>query len=164
MTQHQESHTTELVKLSDTPLVVADASQDIRGRKVLDRTGEEIGHVSDLFIDRSLRRVRMLEIRAGGFLGFGERHVLLPIDALTSVTKHAVHVSETRERLAKSPVYDPTLIMEPQARAWAPFYGYYGLQPYWSSGYLYPEFPLEHDVKELHREKRPRPGPLNGGT
>jgi sporulation protein YlmC with PRC-barrel domain len=152
MSQHQETHDLGLVKLSDTELVVADASQDIRGRRVIDRDGAEIGHVSGLFIDRDVRRVRMLEIRAGGFLGFGERHVLLPIDTLTSVTPHAVHVNETRERLAKSPVYDPTLIVEPQARAWEPFYGYYGLQPYWSSGYLYPEFPLEHDVKELHRQ------------
>jgi sporulation protein YlmC with PRC-barrel domain len=152
MKEHQEHRDTEFVRLGDAGLVVADASQDIRGRKVIDRQGEEIGHVSGLFIDRDLRKVRMLEIAVGGFLGFGARHVLLPVDTLTSVTKDAVHVSETRERLATSPVYDPTLIVEPQARAWEPFYGYYGLQPYWTNGYRYPEFPLEHDVKVLHHE------------
>jgi sporulation protein YlmC with PRC-barrel domain len=152
VSKNQETHPTELVRLGDTGLVVADASADIRGRKVLDRDGEEIGHVSGLFIDRDLRRVRMLELRAGGFLGFGERHALLPVDAITSVTKDAVHVNETRARIATSPVYDPTLIVEPQARAWEPFYGYYGLQPYWTNGYLYPEFPLEHDVKVMHHE------------
>jgi sporulation protein YlmC with PRC-barrel domain len=149
---NHDTHSTELVKLSDTGLVVGDASEDIRGRKVLDRHGEEIGHVSDLFIDRTLRRVRMLEIRAGGFAGFGGSHKLLPVETLTSVDAHTVHVNETRDRVAKSPVYDPTLIIEPEAHAWEPFYGYYGLQPYWNSGYLYPEFPLEHDVRELHRE------------
>jgi sporulation protein YlmC with PRC-barrel domain len=139
---HQDHGTgrTELVKLRDTDLVVGDASQDIRGRKVLDRHGEEIGHVSDLFIDPDQRKVRMLEIRTGGFLGFGERHALLPVEALTRVTAHDVHVNETRERVAASPVYDPALIPEPDAHAWEPFYGYYGLPPYWTGAGVYPDF------------------------
>ena len=145
MNQHRESRGAELVKLRDTDLVVGDASQDIRGRKVLDRHGEEVGHVSDLFIDPEQRKVRMLEIRTGGFLGIGERHALLPVDALTRVTAHDVHVNETRERVAQSPVYDPTLIVEPDAHAWEPFYGYYGLPPYWTGSGIYPDFAFRPD-------------------
>jgi sporulation protein YlmC with PRC-barrel domain len=140
MHQEPEHRAAELVKLRDTDLVVGDASQDIRGWKVLDRNGEEIGHVSDLFIDPEQRKVRMLELRTGGFLGFGERHALLPVEAVTRVTAHDVQVNETRERVATSPVYDPALIVEPDAHAWEPFYGYYGLPPYWTGSGVYPDF------------------------
>jgi sporulation protein YlmC with PRC-barrel domain len=140
MKQQQRTGNTALEKLNETGLSLADPSQDIRHRKVIDRHGNEIGHISDLFIDPGERKVRMLEIRAGGFLGFGERCVLLPVDAITSVAEHDVHVNETRERLALSPAYDPTLIVEPTQAAWEPFYGYYGISPYWGAGYMYPEF------------------------
>jgi sporulation protein YlmC with PRC-barrel domain len=76
----------ELEKRSDTFLTLADPTQDVRNFKVVDRHDEEIGHVSDLFIDQAERTIQMLEIRAGGFLGLGERHFFLTISAITSVT------------------------------------------------------------------------------
>jgi sporulation protein YlmC with PRC-barrel domain len=140
-----------LAKLKDTGLSLADRDQDIRGRKVVDLHGEEIGHVSSLFIDQDERKVRMLEIRAGGFLGFGDRHVLLPVDAITNVTEGEVRVSETRERIVQSPVYDPALVEAPTPQQyWEPFYGYYGLSPYWGNGYLYPTFPMSREETLLH--------------
>jgi sporulation protein YlmC with PRC-barrel domain len=146
MTQQQRRRNTALEKLSDTGLSLADSSQDIRNRKVIDRLGEEIGHVSGLFIDQDERKVRMLEIRAGGFLGIGDRHVILPVDAITSVTKDEVHVNQTGERVAHSPAYDPTLIVDTPAQDfWEPYYGYYGLSPYWGAGYMYPEFPSSRE-------------------
>jgi sporulation protein YlmC with PRC-barrel domain len=101
----------ELEKRSDTFLTLADPTQDVRNFKVVDRHDEEIGHVSDLFIDQAERTIQMLEIRAGGFLGLGERHFLLPISAITSVTNGEVHVNQTRERIVGAPVYDPALVV-----------------------------------------------------
>jgi hypothetical protein len=37
-------------------------------------------------------------------------------------------------------MYDPTLIKAPTREHWEPFYGYYGLSPYWGDGYMYPTF------------------------
>jgi sporulation protein YlmC with PRC-barrel domain len=127
--------------LSDTGLVLSELGQDIRGRKVVDQHGSDVGHISGLFIDEGERKVRMLELRAGGFIGIGERHFLLPVDAITSVDKHDVHVSESGERITHSPVYDPTLVVAPTPDYWEPYYGYYGLSPYWGNGYMYPTFP-----------------------
>jgi sporulation protein YlmC with PRC-barrel domain len=141
MSELQTTPNVSLEKLTDTGLVLADPAQDIRNRKVVDRNGVEIGHVSNLFIDAGDRKVRMLEIRAGGFLGLGARHVLLPVDAITRISKRNVHVNETHERLAHSPAYDPTLLVETTQTEWEPFYGYYGLSPYWGAGYMYPDFP-----------------------
>ncbi len=151
MNQQQQPSNTALGKLKDTDLVLADSSQDIRGRKVVDRHGEEIGHVSNLFIDEDERKVRMLEIHAGGFLGLGERSFLLPVDAITDVAKDEVHVSETLDRIVHSPVYDPTLIVVPTHEYWGPFYGYYGYSPYWSMGYMYPGFGISRTETDSAR-------------
>jgi sporulation protein YlmC with PRC-barrel domain len=142
VSQHHPATTSTLEKLGDTDLALADLSQDVRGRKVVDLHGDEIGHVSALFIDEAECKVRMLEIRAGGFLGLGDRHFLLPVDMITNVTADAVQVNETLERVAHSPVYDPSLIKLPNQDFWEPFYGYYGLSPFWGYGYMYPGFPI----------------------
>jgi len=94
----------------------------------------------------------MLAIRAGGFLGLGDRHFLLPVDAITSVTKGEVHVNQTRDRIVRSPVYDPTLVETPTQEYWEPYYGYYGLSPYWGSEYMYPHFPIVSE--EPSRDER----------
>ena len=49
-----------LVKLDDTDLVLSDPNDDVRGRKVLDSFGDDIGHVNELFVDNAERKVRFL--------------------------------------------------------------------------------------------------------
>ena len=127
-----------LEKLTDSGLVLADSAQDIRGRKVVDSSGVTIGHVSALFVDQGERKVRMIEIRVGDVLGIGGHHILLPVDAVTNVEAHEVRVNQTRAHAIASPSYDPEIIVPPERDYWSPYYGYYGYQPYWSHGYLYP--------------------------
>ncbi len=137
MSQSQHTTNAELDKLSDTGLALADSTEDIRGRKVVDASGSDIGHVSALFIDRGERKVRMLEIRAGGFLGIGDRHFLLPAEAITTVAEDAVHVNQTRDRVVHSPAYDPALEVAPTPEYWRDYYGYYGMSPYVRAGFMY---------------------------
>lgn len=138
MTTPASTNDTPLEKLTDSGLVLADATQDIRGRKVVDTSGVQIGHASALFIDEGERKVRMIEVRVGDVLGIGGHHVLLPVDAVTKVDAHEVHVNQTRAHVLQSPAYDPEIIVPPERDYWSPYYGYYGYQPYWGSGYLYP--------------------------
>jgi sporulation protein YlmC with PRC-barrel domain len=138
--QHKPSNSA-LQAMSNTDLLPDDPHQDIRGHIVIDRHGEKMGHVSDLFIDDAERKVRMLEISTGGLLGFGERHALVPVDAVTMVGAKDIHIDQTREHVSKSPAYDPALVRLPTREYWEPFYGYYGLSPYWGTGYVYPQFP-----------------------
>ncbi len=138
MTQKLSTDDISLEKLKDTGLELADPSQDLRGRSIVDSKGTEIGHVSGLFIDERERKVRMLEIRVGGFLGMGGQHVLCPVDAITTVTKEQVKVNQTRERVVDSPAYDPEIIEAPRTDDWTPYYGYYGFSPFWNGSYQYP--------------------------
>jgi sporulation protein YlmC with PRC-barrel domain len=129
-----------LVKLGDTDLTVANPDEDIRGRKVVDRQGEELGHVDALLIDDRESKVRFLRIASGGFLGLGEHTFLLPVDAITRITADQVTVDQTRERVAGAPRYDPDLVYDRDY--YGDVYGYYGYGPYWAPGYVYPAYPF----------------------
>src|SRR5215208_8048774 len=89
-----------LVKLGDSDLTIANPSEDIRGFKVVDQQGEKIGHVDGLMIDSDERKVRFMEVAAGGFLGMGEKTFLVPVDAISRIEDDQVYVSRTREHLA----------------------------------------------------------------
>ena len=71
-----------LMKLSETDLTPASKDEDIRGRAVMDSTGEKIGEVKDLMIDEGESKVRFLQVGAGGVLGIGDKHFLIPVDAV----------------------------------------------------------------------------------
>jgi sporulation protein YlmC with PRC-barrel domain len=120
-----------LVKLGDTNLVLSDSSKDIRDRKVIDSDGNDIGHVSALFIDKEQRKIRFLQVGAGGFLGLGEREFLVPVEDINRITEDSVHIIHSREHVVQSPHYDPSLTTRRDNDYWNPYYGYYGYPPYW---------------------------------
>ena len=134
----ETSSTAQLRKLDDTDLTVADHAIDIRGRKVRDRAGEEIGTVDDLLVDDRELKVRFLQVASGGFLGLGEDKFLIPVDAITRISDDTVHVDQTREQVAGAPRYDPALARE---QDWSETYNYYGYTPFWGAGYVYPAYP-----------------------
>lgn len=115
------------VDLDDTDLILARPEDDIRGRLVVARDGDEVGAVDGLLIDEAERRVRFLQVGSGGFLGLGKKSRLIPVDAVTLIDE-AVHVDTTRSQVSGSPDYDPQVI-----EVFSPedYYGHYGLSPYW---------------------------------
>lgn len=129
-----------LQSLRETEFTVADHQSDVRGRNVVDPAGEEIGKVDDLLIDDTEKKVRMLRVEHGGFLGIGADHFLVPIDAVTAVTDDAVHIDRERSRLTDVPGYDPDVAFEPAY--YDDVYGWWGYPTYWSAGYVYPGFPV----------------------
>lgn len=128
-----------LVKLGDTDLNVGDPSEDIRGRKLIDASGDEIGEVDGLILDEDEAKVRFMQVAAGGFLGIGEKTFLLPIDAITRIDEDHVHIDQTTDRVIKGPEYDPALTRD--EGFWERSYGHYGMTPFWGAGYAYPTFP-----------------------
>lgn len=99
------------VKLSDSDFEFENPEQDIRGKDVYDADGEQIGSVDDLYIDRQERKVRFLEVGAGGFLGIGEKHLLVPVESVTEVGEDRVILEPgRREKVAGSPPFDTTVV------------------------------------------------------
>ena len=128
-----------LIRLSETGETVARVEDDVRGRKVRDRDGEELGEVKDLLVDDREHRVRLLQVEHGGILGFGAQHAFIPVDAITSIGPEEVVVDVTREHVAGAPTYDPELVDEPVF--YGSLYGYYGYPGFWGPG-AYPGYPL----------------------
>lgn len=128
-----------LVRLADVDWTLASDSEDIRGRKVVDEGGDEIGEVSDLMVDQDEHKVRFMLISSGGFLGLGKTHTMIPIDAISRIDEDEVTLNRTRDFIAQAPMYDPDVV--PQTDYWTNMYGYYGATPYWAPGYTYPGYP-----------------------
>lgn len=128
-----------LIRLSESGLVPADPDADVRGRTVVDAHGEEIGKVDDLLVDDREMKVRFLRVGAGGFLGIGKEHFLVPVEAVAAVDADRVRISRERAALGDVPGYDPELAEAPAY--YADVYGYWGYGPFWAPGHVYPLFP-----------------------
>lgn len=130
-----------LIRLGDTDFTVENPEEDIRGRKVVDSSGEEIGTVDALMVDDNELKVRFMVVESGGFLGIGAEQSLIPIDAITDIDEETVRVDLARDRIAGGPTYDPDLTELPDDY-WESAYGYYGYTPFWGAGYAYPTYPV----------------------
>jgi len=125
--------TTMLRTLSDTGETVANVDDDVRGRKVLDEAGEEIGVVDGLMVDDQ-ETVRFLRVASGGFLGLDRTRVMIPVEAITRVMPHAVRIDRAREHLRGAALYDPALADDTDQAYWGGVYGYYDVAPSWGMG------------------------------
>jgi sporulation protein YlmC with PRC-barrel domain len=123
----------ELVRLSDTGRTVADPADDIRGRTVRDRHGDDIGKVDELLVDPSSGTVHLLRVTHGGILGFGATPSFVPVEAITGVGEE-IHIDRSRGQVAGAPRYDPQLTDE--IDYYGEVYGYYGFAPFWTPGYV----------------------------
>lgn len=124
--------------LGDTKLSLADPTEDVRGRHLVDANGDEIGKIVDLIIDAEQRKVRFLSVVSGGFLGLGRTRFLVPVDVITQVDSGVVTIDRTRELVAAAPPYEPRLVDESY---WERLYTHYGRHPYWSDSYVFPKYP-----------------------
>src|SRR5918997_6539260 len=97
-----------LTKLSELDVPLEESWQDTRGLDVYDITDEQIGSVEDLYVDREARQPRFLIVSAGGFLGLGKKHFLIPIeDVSRDVGEDRVTVTQPRDKVVNSPEFDP---------------------------------------------------------
>ena len=104
-----------LVRLGDSDFVPANPEDDLRGKAVYDAKEQRIGGVEDLYIDRKEREVRFLEVGAGGFLGIGERHFLVPVEAVTQVVEDRVTIEPERTQKVEGPAPFDTKVAPPSA-------------------------------------------------
>ena len=105
-----------LVGLNTASYTVKDPAEDVRDRKVVDSDGRQIGSVDDLLIDDQEHRVRFLRVKEGGFLGFGARMLLVPVDAVIRVTEDEVHIDRTGDHGGSRPAYDPHIASQEEWR------------------------------------------------
>ena len=118
-----------LVRLSDSGLALEDLAQDVRGLDVYDKSGDRIGKVEDLYADTEERKVRFLDVSAGGFMGLGEKRFLIPVEAVGEVREDGgvVVVEQKRRKVAESTLFDADVVPQPPYQD--VLYEYYGYLP-----------------------------------
>jgi sporulation protein YlmC with PRC-barrel domain len=136
-----DANLAKLVRLRDSDETIAVRENDIRGRRVVDRDRQPLGKIDALLLDEKEDKIRFLEVASGGFLGIGEAKSFIPVDSITKITADEVYISQSAEHVAGAPAYDPALV--DQRGFYESTYGYYGLTPFWSPGYLSPTYPGE---------------------
>ena len=114
-----------LSRLGDHDMTVSSPDEDIRGRTVKDKDGQDVGKIDGLLVDDAGHKVWFIEVATGGFLGLGETKCLIPIEAITRITADEVHISHTREHVAGAPRYDPQLTAMEGASYRAGLHSYY---------------------------------------
>jgi sporulation protein YlmC with PRC-barrel domain len=82
------------------------SSEKVDGTAVYDRTGERLGTVHHLMIDKYNGHVEYAVMSFGGFLGIGEDYTPLPWRSLTYETRLGGYVVDVdRNRLEQAPHY-----------------------------------------------------------
>jgi len=107
-----------LVKLEDFEGELEEHWQDVQGRTVLDRNGDEIGTVEDLYVYEDAAAVHTLKVEVE------ERHFLVPVDAVTNVSEDGVEVEQSKDTILESPEFDSEEVPDLETRRAA--YEHYG--------------------------------------
>lgn len=116
--------------LGESRFAFANPYQDVRGWKVKDTDGVELGHLADVLIDEDAQKVRFLKIAHGGLFGVGASHSFVPIEAVVDVGNGVVTVSTTRQQVAGAPRFDPAVVED--ERNFDDIYTHYGYPPPWA--------------------------------
>jgi sporulation protein YlmC with PRC-barrel domain len=108
----------------------------LKGDKVVNRAGEDLGQVEDFMIDLENGRIAYAVLSFGGFLGMGNKLFAIPWQALKlELYEHAFILDVNKEILEKAEGFEKgkwPLTCEELSRV----YTYYGYQPYWKKGVL----------------------------
>ena len=89
---------------NDTTIISANR---VEGTDVYDKSGENIGSIEDVMIDRMSGKVRYAIMSFGGFLGIGEKYHPLPWDSLDyDVNKGGYCVEVTKRGLEDAPNFN----------------------------------------------------------
>ena len=105
----EQQHHPNLVKLSDSEDIrLQEPWQDIRQLDVYDTNGEQIGSVEELYVDRQEHLPRFLDVAAGGFLGIGKKHFLIPVEEVSRDVgeEERVTVNQSRDKVVGSPEFE----------------------------------------------------------
>jgi len=109
------------------------AADKVNGTNVYNPSGEKLGSIDDIMIDKATGHTIYAIMSFGGFLGMGEKHFPLPWGQLKYDTSKDGYVTNLdKKTLESAPNFDPDANFE-----WTRDYGkkvdtYYKAPDYWS--------------------------------
>ena len=111
------------------------SADKVEGTTVYNRSGERLGTVEDVMLDKISGKVAFAVMSFGGFLGIGEKYHPLPWSTLTyDVQQGGYVVDMTRDQLEAAPSYSPDENVDLNDDVYGRrIYDYYKA-PYWNAG------------------------------
>jgi sporulation protein YlmC with PRC-barrel domain len=107
----------------------------VQGTSVYNQTGDKIGHVEDVVLDKVSNQIMFAVLGFGGFLGAGEKYYPVPWSALDYSKEEGGYVIPMdKETLENAPSYDIDDLIKGDGASSdirATTYDYYKVQPYW---------------------------------
>jgi hypothetical protein len=99
-----------LVKLDDFGGEIDEHWQEAEGGSVLDKNGDEVGTVEELYVWEDASTVHLIKVTSddGSFL--------IPVHAVTNVDEDGVKLETAREKVTGSPEYDSTEVPDDETR------------------------------------------------
>ena len=109
----------DLVKLEDFGGEVGEHWQEARGRPVLDKNGEAVGSVEELYVWEGPSTVHLIKVSGE------EGSFLIPVHAVTNVDEDGVKLETAKAKVTDSPQYDSDDVPDDETRRAAfDYYGY----------------------------------------
>jgi sporulation protein YlmC with PRC-barrel domain len=109
------------------------SSEKVEGTNVYNRTGDTLGSIHDLMIDKTSGHVVYAIMSFGGFLGMGNQYHPLPWSVLKYDTNMGGYVVNLdKQQLKGGPAYDADAEPDWRDRTYEnKIHDYYGVGPYW---------------------------------
>lgn len=142
MSGHVPEGLDALQSANEAGLAPNEPGNDLRGKKVFDGAHHHIGEVDDLLLGGPEHKVRFLHVRRAGLLGVGAKRYLIPVDEVKHSDAEGLHLAADYRKIDSSPAYDPEQARANHHSFWSGVYDYWGYEPYWSLGYIYPLEPF----------------------
>ena len=110
------------------------SGSSLKGDKVVNYKGEDLGKLEEIMIDLDRGRVAYAVLSFGGFLGLGDKLFDIPWQAITVDTvKRQLILNADKELLEKAPGFDKNNWPDmADLSLGTTLYGYYGYKPYWA--------------------------------
>jgi sporulation protein YlmC with PRC-barrel domain len=109
----------DLVKLDDFEGELEEPWQEAKGRKVIDKNGDEVGTVDELYIWEGPSTVHLIKVSGD------ERSFLIPVHAVNNADEDSVALEQGKDKLMASPEFEPEDVPDPETRhATFDYYGY----------------------------------------
>ena len=90
----------------------------VKGTAVYDMTGDKVGHVEDVVLDKLSNGIMFAAIGFGGLMGMGEKYAPVPWSVLDySEDKNGYVVPMSKEDLKKAPAYDQKDLVQGDGQA-----------------------------------------------
>ena len=79
--------------------------QELRQKSVFDSGVRNIGQVGNLYVDDD-RNLQFLDVCTSGFLGFGTKHHLVPVEAIADEASGSVTLKVDQQTVESAPTLD----------------------------------------------------------